>query len=81
MINGIISILIVNFLFLGGDVPRRTSYGVYISKYIRFAGASSNLSDFKFRNKALAVKLLRQGYHCFKLRKRFRNFIADTVPS
>ena len=27
---------IVNFPFLDGDVPRRTSYGVYISQLIRF---------------------------------------------
>ena len=37
---------IVNFPFLDGDVPQRTSYGVYISQLIRFARASSNLSDF-----------------------------------
>ena len=35
----------VNFPFLDGDV-RRTSYGVYISQRIRFARASSNVSDF-----------------------------------
>ena len=28
---------IVNFQFLDGDVPRRASYGVYISQLIRFA--------------------------------------------
>ena len=28
---------IVNFPFLEGDVPRRVSYGVYISQFIRFA--------------------------------------------
>ena len=28
---------IVNFPFLDGDVPRRTSYGVYISQLLRFA--------------------------------------------
>ena len=28
---------IVNFTFLDGDVPRSTSYGVYISQRIRFA--------------------------------------------
>ena len=28
---------IVNFPFLDSDVPRSTSYGVYISKLIRFA--------------------------------------------
>ena len=69
---------IVNFPFLDGDVPRRTSYGIYISQLIRFAGASSNLSDCKCRNKALTAKILRQGYRCIV--RRFRNFIADTVP-
>ena len=62
---------IVDFPFLDGDVPRRTSYGVYISQLIRFARASSNLSDFNYRNKA---KLHRQGYHYFKLRKAFSKF-------
>ena len=41
---------IVSFPFLDGDVPRRTSYGVYISQLIRFARASSNLNDFNYRN-------------------------------
>ena len=63
---------IVNFPFLDGDVPRRTSYGVYISQLIRFARASSNLNDFNYRNKALTAKLLRQGY--FKLSKAFSKF-------
>ena len=53
---------IVNFPFLDGDVPRHTSYGVYISQLIRFARASSNVSDFNYRNKTLTAKLLRQGY-------------------
>ena len=65
---------IVNFPFLDGDVPRRTSYGVYISHLIRFARASSNLNDFNYRNKALTAKLLRQGYRYFKLRKAFSKF-------
>ena len=65
---------IVNFPFLDGDVPRRTSYGVYISQLIRFARASSNLNDFNYRNKALTTKLLRQGYRYFKLCKAFSKF-------
>ena len=36
--------------------------------------ASSNLSDFNCRNKALTAKLLRQGYRYFKLRKAFSKF-------
>ena len=62
---------IVNFPFVDGDVPRSTSYGVYISQLIRFVRASSNLSDFSYRNKALTAKLLRQGYRYFKLHKKF----------
>ena len=65
---------IVNFPFLDGIVPRRTSCGLYISQLIRFARASSNLNDFNYRNKALTAKLLRQGYRYFKLRKAFSKF-------
>ena len=65
---------IVNFPFLDGDVPRRTSYGVYKSQLIRFSRASSKVSDFNCRNKALTAKLLKQGYHYHKLRKAFSKF-------
>ena len=63
-----------NFPFLDGDVPRRTSYGLYISQLIRFARASSNHNDFNYRNKAITAKLLRQGYRYFKLRQAFSKF-------
>ena len=56
------------------DVPRRTSYGVYISQLIRFAKASSNFSDFNYRNKALTAKLLWLGYCYLKLHKAFSKF-------
>ena len=65
---------IVNFRFFDGDFPRRTSYGVYISQHICFARASSNVSDFNCRNKALTAKLLKQGYRYHKLRKAFSKF-------
>ena len=45
-----------------------------ISQLIRFTRASSNLSDFNCRNKALTAKILRQGYRYFKLRKAFSKF-------
>ena len=35
---------IVNFPLSDGDVPRSTSYGVYISQLIRFARASSHVT-------------------------------------
>ena len=60
--------------FLDGDVPRSTSYGVYISQLIRFARASSYVTDFNTRNKLLTQKLLKQGYRYHKLRKTFSKF-------
>ena len=65
---------IVNFPFLDGDVPRSTSYGVYISQLIRFARASSYVADFNTCNKLLTQKLLKQGYRYHKLRKTFSKF-------
>ena len=53
---------IVNFPFLDGDVPRSTSYGVYISQLIHFARASNDVADFNTRNKLLTQKLLKQCY-------------------
>ena len=67
---------IVNFPYLDGDVPRRASYGVYISQLIRFATVSSHVSDFSTRNKLLTAKLLNQGYRNYNLHKAFfLNFI------
>ena len=65
---------IVNFPFLDGDVPRRASYGVYISQLIRFARVCNHVTDFNARNKCLTAKLLQQGYRYHKLRKTFSKF-------
>ena len=65
--------IIVNFPFLDGDVPRRPSYGQYISQLIKFARVCSHVEDFyiNVRNKCLTAKLLKQGYRYHKLRKAF----------
>ena len=65
---------IENFPFLDGDVPRRASYGVYISQLIRFARVCNHLTNFNARSKFLAAKLLQQGYQYHKLRKTFSKF-------
>ena len=57
-----------------GDVPHSTSYGVYISHFIRFARVSSHVADFNTRNKSLTAKPLQQGYRYHKLRKTFSKF-------
>ena len=65
---------IVNFPFLDGDVPRSTSYGVYISQPFRFARVSSHVADINARNKSLTAKPLQQGYRYHKLRMTFSKF-------
>ena len=64
---------IVAFPFLGGNVSRRPSYGVYISQLIRFARMCSHVDDFN----ALYVLLINfsirvSRYHM--LRRAFSKF-------
>ena len=69
----------INFPFLDGDVPRRASYGVYISQLIMFARVCNHVADINARNKCLTAKLLQQGYRYHNFEKPFLNFIADTL--
>ena len=66
--------IILNFPFLDGDVPRRPSYGLYISQLIRFARVCSHVDGFNTRTKCLTARLLKQGYRYHKLRNAFSNF-------
>ena len=72
---------IVNFPFLDGDVPRSTSYGVYISQLIRFARASSYVADFNTRNKLLSKlrNFFNKAIGIISFAKHFQNFIDDTM--
>ena len=75
MINGLILILkIVNFPFLGGDVTRSLSYGVYLSQLVCFARVCSNVDDYSNRNIFLSAELLKQGYRYHRIRKAFSKF-------
>ena len=56
----------MNFPFLAGDIPRSTSYGVYISQLIRLTRVTCHVDDFNTRNKVLTGKLLKQGYRYHK---------------
>ena len=71
---------IVNYPFLDGDVPRSTSYGIYISQLIRFARACTLPEDFNNRNLLITEKLLKQGFKFHKLRKTFSKFYHRNLP-
>ena len=64
---------IVNFPFLHGDVPRSTSYGVYISQFIRFARVSIHIDDFNTRNKVLTANFSNKDIDTINFVRRFQN--------
>ena len=68
---------IVNFPFLDGDVPRRTSYGVYILHSSEHLQTLMTLTTVK---KPLLPNFLGRAIVILNFVRRFRNFIADTVP-
>ena len=64
---------IVNFPFLDGDVPRTTSYGVYIYQIIRFALVSSQVDAFNTHNKVLTAN---KDIDIINFVRRFQNLIG-----
>ena len=55
------SFYITNFLFLSGNIPSSSAYGVFISQLIRYARACSSYECFILRAVRLSNKLLGQG--------------------
>ena len=70
---------IVNVQFLEVDIPRATSYGVYISQLISFTSVSSHVADFNTRNQILTAELLKQFYRYHKLRKTFLKILSTSL--
>ena len=64
---------IVNFPFLNGDIPRSTSYRVYISQLILFARASSHVADFNTRKYCEFRNLINKVISIINFAKRFSN--------
>ena len=71
--------VIVNFPFLDGDVPRRASYGVYISQLIRFSRVCNHVTDFNARNKCLTAKFSNRAIGTINFEKHFLNFVVDIM--
>ena len=65
---------IVIFLFLDGDVPRSTTYGVNISQLIHFARVSSHVDDLNARN--LQQNFSDKDMDIINFARRFQNFIG-----
>ena len=70
---------IVNVPFLDGDVPRSTSYGVYISQLIRFSRASSPIADFKVSKGAKIRNRYNQVLSTLAINCLLRNFLNKAI--
>ena len=76
----VILVLIQRILpFLDGDVPRRPSYGVYISQLIRFARVCSRVDDFNARNKCLITNFSNRVIGIINLERLFSSFIVGIM--
>ena len=64
----------VGFPFLDGGVPCFTSYGVFVSQLILFAGASGRVAGFGEQSGLLTQRLLWQGCGYHRLCKTFSKF-------
>ena len=73
----VFTILVVNFPWLSGVVPRLPSYGFYISQLVRFARCCTSVLDFHSKILQITSKLLTQGYRYDKLRKTFGKFFTS----
>ena len=71
---------IVNFPFLDGDVPRRTWYRVYIFNLLYSPELLQILVTLTAVIKPLLTNILGRAIVILNFVRRFRTFIADTVP-
>ena len=51
----------VNFPYTSSDIPKSTTYGVFVSQLICYAPVCSKYEDFLFRGYIRVSKLLKQG--------------------
>ena len=68
-ISIVIKLIFHSMMAMSNRLPR-----MYIPQLFPFASASSHVSDFKCRNKALTAKLLKHGYRYHKFRKALSKF-------
>ena len=69
----------MKFQFLDGDVPRSTSYGIYISQLIRFARVSSPVDNFNTGNKVLTANFSDKDIYIISVVRLFQTFIGGIL--
>jgi hypothetical protein len=65
---------IVNFPTLTGNIPLKSSYGVFIGELVRYARNCTHYNDFKIRTSLLVKKLIKQFYKPIMLKRTWSRF-------
>ena len=71
---------IVNFPDLSGNIPQKSSYGVFIGEAVRYARACSYFEDFKLRTLSLVHKLKKQSFLSQHLKKKLAKVCQCSYP-
>ena len=70
---------IINFPTLTGNIPNRSSYGVFIGELVRYSRGCTYCKDFEDRAAGLITKLLRQAFTVRGLKAAFFKFIDSHI--
>ena len=70
---------IINFPVLTGNIPIKSSYGVFICEAVRYARACTYLKDFKARIQTLIAKLRKQYFLEGLLKKTYAKFCDSHI--
>ena len=70
---------IVNFPNLSGNIPLKSSYGVFICEAVRYARACTYFEDFKTRMLLLVAKLKKQCFTATLLKSTYLNFCDSHI--
>lgn len=70
---------IVNFPTLNGNIPHKSSYGVFVGELVRYARACTYLEDFRTRTCTLVRKLSKQYFRKKLLKIAWINFCENHI--
>lgn len=70
---------IVNFPTLTGNIPKKSSYGVFTCELVRYARACSHFEDFKSRTLSLVKKLKNQAFTRHLLKATWIEFVRSHI--
>ena len=70
---------IINFPTLTGNIPNRSSCGIFVGGLARYSRGCTYYKDFEDRATVLVTKLLRQAFTVRGLKAAFFNFIDSHI--